>query len=332
MDLRLGKADVNVLDRSVYRRLGRTFSPEEKETIVSAAGAGADTGFLSVIAAANDLAAAGLRPETAQTAVLLPEGSREEQLRGLEDGIREAAERTGLLLTGGHTEVTRAAAEVLVITAAQGSRREETGRSEETAAGSAGEGSGHKGTPGAWHIVAAGAVGMEGTCRIAAEKKAELGRRFPIRFVEETLQLREQLYLGPAAQAAEAVPHLAGTAASGGGIYAALWNFAGRTGRALGLPGFDVDLLAIPIRQETVEICDYYDINPYQLAAGGSMLAAVPEQEAGRLVALLRVRGILAADIGSLHTGRERRLHNKEEVRFLDRPAPDALFEIPGLG
>ena len=42
-----------------------------------------------------------------------------------------------------------------------------------------------------------------------------------------------------------------------GGIYGALWELAEASGI-----GLVIDLKAIPIRQETVEICEYYRLNP----------------------------------------------------------------------
>ena len=45
---------------------------------------------------------------------------------------------------------------------------------------------------------------------------------------------------------------------SDGGVFKGLWNL-GETCDV----GFSVDLKEIPIRQETVEVCNFFDINPY---------------------------------------------------------------------
>lgn len=52
-----------------------------------------------------------------------------------------------------------------------------------------------------------------------------------------------------------------------GGIFGALWEMAEASG-----VGLDIDLKKIPIRQETIEICEVYDINPYLLISSGAML------------------------------------------------------------
>lgn len=52
-----------------------------------------------------------------------------------------------------------------------------------------------------------------------------------------------------------------------GGIFGALWEMAEASG-----VGLCVDLKKIPIRQETIEICEFFNLNPYQLISSGSML------------------------------------------------------------
>ena len=52
-----------------------------------------------------------------------------------------------------------------------------------------------------------------------------------------------------------------------GGIFAALYRLAKEADT-----GLVVDLKAMPVRQETIEICEYYKLNPYQLASTGNIL------------------------------------------------------------
>ncbi len=54
-----------------------------------------------------------------------------------------------------------------------------------------------------------------------------------------------------------------------GGIFGALWEMAESSGI-----GLEIDLKKIPLKQETVEICELFDINPYGLIASGAMLMA----------------------------------------------------------
>lgn len=54
---------------------------------------------------------------------------------------------------------------------------------------------------------------------------------------------------------------------SQGGIFTALWEMAERAG-----VGLEVDLKRIPVKQETIELCEYFDINPYNLYSAGALL------------------------------------------------------------
>ncbi len=55
------------------------------------------------------------------------------------------------------------------------------------------------------------------------------------------------------------------------GVFAALWELSEKL-----QCGFYADLKKIPIRQECIEICEYFDLNPYHLYGQGAILALVP--------------------------------------------------------
>ena len=108
---------------------------------------------------------------------------------------------------------------------------------------------------------------------------------------------------------------------SEGGVLGALWEMT--DGAQLGMEAY---LREIPIRQQTVEICEFFGLNPYQLLSGGSMLMAAEDGNA--LVRLLKREGISATLIGSLTDKKERVLINGQERRYLDRPQPDEIYKI----
>ena len=60
----------------------------------------------------------------------------------------------------------------------------------------------------------------------------------------------------------------------------------------------------VPIRQETIEICEIFDINPYKLNSEGAVLIGIPAGEA--LVQELRRMGMMAAVIGQTNAGNDR--------------------------
>ena len=127
------------------------------------------------------------------------------------------------------------------------------------------------------------------------------------------------------AQAAGAYPPAfrvqAMTDVSEGGIFAALWKLAEASG-----VGLEVDLKKLPIRQETVEICNFLDLNPYGLASSGSLLIAA--KDGAGLAGLLERNGIPACVVGRTTEGNDRILRNGEEKRFLEPGKPDERYRI----
>ena len=104
-----------------------------------------------------------------------------------------------------------------------------------------------------------------------------------------------------------------------GGIFGALWEMAAASG-----VGLEVDLRKIPIRQETIEVCEVFDINPYMLISSGAML--IGTDHGSQLVEALKRAGIHGAVVGRATKGNDRVIINGEERRFLEPPKTDELF------
>lgn len=313
MELRTGKAGVHVLDRSVRRILHGVLEESGEKTRLAAAPcalAGEESGGLAVLLAANTLLEKAVTPEEIQTVILLPAGAEEALLRKIEEGIRREAERCGLVLTGGHTEVTPAVQRPVVTAAAAGTPWEERSL---------------PGKPGR-DIVAAGWACLSGTCLLAAKKEEALLARFPLSFVQAAQETRAFLSCGRMAGVYRAFCRERGerplaVAGKEGGVFASLWRLSEETGT-----GFDTDLLRIPILQETVEITDFFGINPYQAQSLGMMLFLAGDGEA--LVRRLEAHGIRAEKIGSLSEDNDKCIRNGEERRSLELPVPDPLDGI----
>ena len=105
-----------------------------------------------------------------------------------------------------------------------------------------------------------------------------------------------------------------------GGIFGALWEMAEASG-----VGLEIDLKKIPVRQETIEVCEFFGINPYQLISSGCMLMAA--EDGNLLVRELEKAGIPATIIGKATAGNDRVLLNEEERRFLEPPKADELYK-----
>lgn len=142
-----------------------------------------------------------------------------------------------------------------------------------------------------------GWIALAGTAALALRYEQELRGHYPLSLIEHAKAFDRQMSVGAVARA---ITHF-GTAAvhdlSQGGIFNALWEMADRAG-----VGLEVDLKKIPVRQETIEICEYFDVNPYYLYSAGALLVGTEHGEA--LVSHLAAQGIFAAVIGRATGGR----------------------------
>lgn len=85
-----------------------------------------------------------------------------------------------------------------------------------------------------------------------------------------------------------------------------------------------MDLKKIPVRQETIEICEYFDVNPYYLYSAGALLVGTEHGEA--LVSHLAAQGIFAAVIGRATGGRDRVTETAKSAAIWIWPKQDEWY------
>lgn len=98
-----------------------------------------------------------------------------------------------------------------------------------------------------------------------------------------------------------------------GGIYEALWELGETLGSGLRVRHED-----IPVLQETIEVSNLLDINPYMLDSSDCMLLTL--DGAGDLIGELDRFRIPATEIGNLTSDRKRVIINGENERYLNKP------------
>ena len=326
--MEIGKVPEAVLKRAVFRQIHT-----RREEVLVGAGVGEDcaalqlgpdevfvlstdpitgtdknTGELAVQITANDLASAGAEPVALLLTVLLPVTADEPMIRRLMKEVDEACEKLHIQVVGGHTEVTAVVNQPVISVTGIGKAK----KGHLVATGGAGIGD---------DVVATKWIGIEGTSIIAREKEQELLERFAAPFVEEAKNFDRFLSVVPDAAAAVKSGVTAMHDVTEGGIYGALWELAEASG-----VGLEIDLKKIPVRQETIELCEYYRLNPYQLISSGCMLMTAPDGR--RLVRDLEKAGIHATLIGRCVDGKAKKILNGEDTAYLERPKTDELYKI----
>ncbi|MBP3678162.1 MAG: hydrogenase maturation factor, partial [Agathobacter sp.] len=170
-------------------------------------------------------------------------------------------------------------------------------------------------------IVATKWVGLEGTAILAQEKEEELRERLSLPFIDKAKTFRQMMSILPEAAVAVKSGASAMHDVSEGGIFGALWELAESAG-----VGLEIDLKKIPIRQETIEICEFLDMNPYKMLSGGCLLIAT--EDGNGLVMELEKEDIPAVIIGKATDSNDRVLINEDERRFLETTQTDELYNL----
>ena len=175
-------------------------------------------------------------------------------------------------------------------------------------------------TPGQ-DIIMTGFIALEGTARLAKEQRERLLETLP----EELLDDAENFlnYLSRVPEAAVAIKHGATAVLNvgDGGIMTALWHLAEYSGT-----GMRVGLRDIPVKQETIEICEVLEINPYHLLSGGCELLTA--DNGYRLCSDLKELGFDAAVIGHITSDNDKAIINGEGTGFLNRPQMDEYIRF----
>lgn len=326
--MKAGKIPESVLKRSVLRQLHSrrdevllgagvgedcaVLALEEDEVLVMSTdpitGTGQDMGRLAVLVTANDLASSGAEPIGVMLTVLLPEESEESLLKEIMRDAESACAMLHMQILGGHTEVSAAVNRPILSVSG-------VGKAKKGAVISTG------GAKPGMDIVVSKWIGIEGTAILAKEKETELRGRYATTFIDRAKDL--DAYISVLSEAAVAAR--SGVSAmhdvTEGGIFGALWEMAEASG-----VGLEIDLKKIPVRQETIEVCEFFGINPYELISSGCMLMAA--QDGNFLVHELEKAGIPATVIGKATAGNDRVLLNEEERRFLEPTKPDELYRV----
>ncbi len=172
-------------------------------------------------------------------------------------------------------------------------------------------------------VVLAGTVAMAGSGILAVTQESELLKKFSSPFIKQAQEFLSCLSVKKATQTAFQNGAVAGYSLGEGGVFAGLWRFAAMHGA-----GLSVDLRAIPIRQETVEICECFQLNPYQLLSTGAILLSTPN--GADLVEVLHGEGVEAELIGSIREGNDKVVCNDTETRYLELPQEDEIHRFFG--
>ena len=164
-------------------------------------------------------------------------------------------------------------------------------------------------------LVVACPVALKGTSVIAKNKKDKLAERFSAGFIQNCVSLWDAYGAGSIVwKIAQEADASALYAMGEGGFLSALWKMAEASE-----VGLEADFRKVPIRQETIEVCEIFDLNPYKLQADGAVLIGICGGEA--LVQRLRNEGFMAEVIGQTKPGDDMEQITADILKFIEEGA-----------
>ncbi len=326
--MKIGKVSQTILKRSVlkplqFKRAESLIQPsaeemcfgisckDEEDILMAEAvlyGDEKDLGMFALAQVMNDLATRGAQMVGASVRIMLPPYAYESRIKNMMEYMECACSAHSIQIICAKAEINPAINKAIVHLTGLGKIKKGTliqssnGRPEQD-------------------IVLLKWIGLEGTFRVLREKEEELSKRFIPTFLKRIKQLEEQLFSVDAILLAKEHGASAMQQITSGGILATLWEMAEAS-----KVGLTVDLKKMAIRQETVEICEFCRLNPYQLTSAGSVLIFTDQGE--ELVDKYKEMGIQATLLGRTTDDNARVIMGGEEKRFLDKPAADELLKI----
>jgi hydrogenase maturation factor len=240
--------------------------------------------------------------------IMLPLNFPEGDLKQIMKDVNTVCNELNIEVLGGHTEVTPAVNQPIISVAGIGKVIKEKLVTNNNA--SVGQ-----------DIIMTKWAGIEGTSIIAHEKENELKEHYNPSFIDQAKSLGKLLSV--IKESKISVEH--GVSAmhdvTEGGIFGGLWELAECSN-----VGLEIYLDKIPLKQETIEICEYYDLNPYKLISSGSMLIAA--NNGIELVNKLEEANVKATIIGKVVKGNDRIVIQSDTRRSLEPAKSDELYKV----
>ena len=287
---------------------------EDEEILASSAvlyGDEKDLGVFALAQVVNDLATRGAQTVGVGVQIMLPPYAYESRLKAMMEHIERAGSAHAVQIMCAKAEVSPVISRAIVYMNGVGILKK--GKLLQSKQGSANQ-----------DIVLLKWIGLEGTFRAMREKEEELSKRFVPTFLNQIKQMEKELFSVGAIALAKEHGATAMQQIASGGILATLWEMAEASN-----VGMEVELKQMAIRQETVEVCEFCHLNPYQLTSAGSVVIFTERGE--ELVQKYEELGVQASLLGRTTADSARVILGGEEKRFLDRQAPDELLKIYDL-
>lgn len=269
--------------------------------------ASVDIGHIAFHINVNDLATTGARPLGVMVTILAPSTSSLEEIQAIMTEISREAKADGVMVIGGHTEVTDAVNRTIVSITAIG-----TMDPGDQVVYTGGAKVGDK-------ILVTKALGLEGTSIIANDFEDEALQVLRPEELEQAKNYAKELSV---LKEGRLLRRLASSMhdITEGGLLGALWELKEASGK-----GFSVYEEKLPIRDLTLRVCHHFKLEPLKLISSGSMLITVTDGE--KAMAVLGENQVEAHIIGEV-TKEGSFLYTSSGKVHVDPPKRDEIYRL----
>lgn len=171
-----------------------------------------------------------------------------------------------------------------------------------------------------YQIVMTKYIGLSATKLLIEAKEEKLKERLTESFLAGGKRIGELLSIQKEMKVSKDFDIICSHDVSEGGIFAGLWEI----GDSLQC-GMEISLDSILLRQETIEVCEALDLNPYLLYSGGCTLFVTKQGDA--LVEALEEKEIPASVIGKTTDTSDRIVRKEDEIRYLEPFKGDEIYK-----
>lgn len=270
-----------------------------------------DIGRLSIHISCNDIASNGVEPLGITLALMLPVGTTIEDVREIMEQAGAAAREAGVEIVGGHTEVTAAVNQPVIVSTAFGRATADSYRSVADM------------VPGDY-ILMTKTAGLEGTGIIATDLEDQLKGYLTEEEIAHAKALLSDVSVIKEGVAAGKIGTHGMHDITEGGVLGAVWEIC-----QMGGCGVQLEEKDIKVDPVTVKISKKYDIDWERLISSGSMLIVASEDKKDEIIRAVEDEGVEISVIGRVKEpeyGLKIRLVDGT-MDVIEPPAADQLYK-----
>lgn len=272
-------------------------------------GSASEVGKLAVHINCNDIATNGIEPLGLMMTILAPEGTTESEIEQIMKQASYEAGKLNVEIIGGHTEITKAVNRIVISATAIGRQlKSEVVKSSGASVGD--------------KIIMTKTAGLEGTGIIALDLEEKLNSTFSREIIEGAKKMVDDISVVKEGVISGKIGVSSMHDVTEGGILGAVWEICSASKL-----GCNIYKEKIAVAKETIEICNFFDIDPLRLISSGTMLITINKEKENQLIEELSKNGVRASTIGEI-TEKGCFLIENNKKTDIEPPESDELYKV----